>query len=326
MAISKGNTSEHYQNSSTSPSFSHNHDEGTNGLVAVAFHINGSTGAIASPTYGGSAMTFVASSLGGSSESRVYLYYIKTNTTGSQTIAYTHGGASNLRTGAGVRSYGGVLASPIGDTDNTLGTSNNSPELSFTGLTPGSVLFDGMTNFANALSVGAGQNEISNQHPVGSIRWGTSDKNAEGTSDSMAWSTVSASRWGYAGMEIKSATGPPGVTTGAAENVFASSVKIGSSEVTSTGNLTITERGVVLDTSSGPTTSDTKEVVAGSLGSYDTDFTGLTAETIYYVRAFATNSEGTSYGAEVSFTTDINAAMPIMMADNPVNFNTPIIL
>lgn len=44
-----------------------------------------------------------------------------------------------------------------------------------------------------------------------------------------------------------------------------------------------------------------------STGTYSLGLTGLTADTTYYVRAYATNSEGTSYGSEVSFTTNVAA-------------------
>ena len=142
----------------------------------------------------------------------------------------------------------------------------------------------------------------------------------------MTWSGSYNTEIAQVAVEFMAAPEAPAITTGSASGIFSTSASITGNEVTSAGDASVSERGVVVHTSSTPTTSNTKIAVAGAVGSFDAEITGLEAETTYYARAFATNSIGTAYGSEVSFTTDINAAMPIMMADNPVNFNTPIIL
>lgn len=68
----------------------------------------------------------------------------------------------------------------------------------------------------------------------------------------------------------------------------------------------ITERGFVYSTSPNPTTSSTKAIVSGQLGTIYTNLTELSPDTTYYVRAYAINSVGTEYGTEFSFTTDAN--------------------
>jgi uncharacterized protein (TIGR02145 family) len=73
--------------------------------------------------------------------------------------------------------------------------------------------------------------------------------------------------------------------------------------VTSDGGATITARGVCWGTTTGPTTASSKTTDSGTTGSFTSSITGLTATTTYYVRAYATNSFGTAYGTEVSFTT-----------------------
>ena len=71
--------------------------------------------------------------------------------------------------------------------------------------------------------------------------------------------------------------------------------------ITSDGGDPVTSRGVVWGTSSG---SSTYSATSGSgIGAFSTNLTSLSAATTYYVRAFATNSIGTSYGSELSFTT-----------------------
>lgn len=77
--------------------------------------------------------------------------------------------------------------------------------------------------------------------------------------------------------------------------------------VTATGGAALTAVGVCWSTSTNPTTANSF-TNNGTTASFTSDMTGLTASTTYYVRAYATNSVGTSYGSQVSFTTA--AAVP----------------
>jgi hypothetical protein len=73
-------------------------------------------------------------------------------------------------------------------------------------------------------------------------------------------------------------------------------------DVTSAGNMPMTERGIVWNTSSNPTIAlTTKNIVSGTTGSFSSVISGLTPNTTYYVRSYATNSVGTSYGSQISF-------------------------
>lgn len=74
--------------------------------------------------------------------------------------------------------------------------------------------------------------------------------------------------------------------------------------LTSNGNAAITARGICYATTNPPTIADAK-VIDGSTttGSFTSNMTGLTSNTVYYVRSYATNSVGTGYGAVISFTT-----------------------
>jgi hypothetical protein len=103
------------------------------------------------------------------------------------------------------------------------------------------------------------------------------------------------------------ATAPTGVTTGTAGSITASGATISTSNVTADGGSAITERGVVYNTAASPTTSNTKVTAAGTTGNFNSTLTGLAASTTYYVRAYATNSVGTTYGSDVSFTTSAAA-------------------
>jgi hypothetical protein len=77
----------------------------------------------------------------------------------------------------------------------------------------------------------------------------------------------------------------------------------GGGEVTSDGGSAVTGRGVCWSTTSNPTIADSYTTDGSGTGVFVSSLTGLTPYTLYYVRAYATNSIGTAYGNEVSFTT-----------------------
>ena len=64
-----------------------------------------------------------------------------------------------------------------------------------------------------------------------------------------------------------------------------------------------TERGICYSLSPNPTTENTKIISGKGAGSFFIDLTNLVDNTTYYVRAYAINMKGTSYGKEVSFST-----------------------
>lgn len=77
-------------------------------------------------------------------------------------------------------------------------------------------------------------------------------------------------------------------------------------DVLSDGGASITSLGVCWSTSPNPTTADSHTAGPGGIGFFGSYLTGLTPNTLYYVRAYATNSVGTAYGNQVSFTTLTN--------------------
>jgi hypothetical protein len=76
-----------------------------------------------------------------------------------------------------------------------------------------------------------------------------------------------------------------------------------SGEVTSDNGATITERGFVYGLSENPTIANSKAIVSGTTGEMEKELTGLQIATTYHFRPFATNSEGTGYGTDSTFTT-----------------------
>lgn len=95
---------------------------------------------------------------------------------------------------------------------------------------------------------------------------------------------------------------PPTVTTDTVINITSSSAEI-NCNVTDSGGAAVTARGVCWSTSSNPTVSDSKTSDGNGDGAFTSNITGLQPNTTYYVRAYATNSAGTSYGEEKQFKT-----------------------
>ena len=81
--------------------------------------------------------------------------------------------------------------------------------------------------------------------------------------------------------------------------------------ITSDGGSAVTARGVCWNTSTGPTISNSKTSDGTGTGTFTSSLTGLKANTIYYLKAYATNANGTSYGNEVSFTTAQTAVLTL---------------
>lgn len=73
--------------------------------------------------------------------------------------------------------------------------------------------------------------------------------------------------------------------------------------VNSDGGSTVTARGVCWNTSPSPTTIESHTTDGDGTGNFASSLTGLTGATLYYVRAYVTNSESTLYGNERSFHT-----------------------
>ncbi|MFZ4548931.1 MAG: hypothetical protein ACOYN4_15890 [Bacteroidales bacterium] len=102
----------------------------------------------------------------------------------------------------------------------------------------------------------------------------------------------------------------PELTTIPAFEITESSAKCGGI-ITSDGGESVTERGVCWNTEPNPTIMHNKTNDGQGGGSFFSFLTGLTGNKTYYVRAYATNKKGTSYGMAMSFTT-IKLEMPVL--------------
>jgi uncharacterized protein (TIGR02145 family) len=91
----------------------------------------------------------------------------------------------------------------------------------------------------------------------------------------------------------------------------------GGGEVTDDAGYEITERGICWSTGQNPTILDSYTNDGSGTGVFTSSITGLIPETPYYVRAYATNANGTAYGSQVAFTTLKEAVYGLPCAEVP---------
>ena len=117
---------------------------------------------------------------------------------------------------------------------------------------------------------------------------------------------------------VRNSVNLPAVTTFTVSNVTQTTAT-GGGNVTSDGGSTVTARGVCWSTSHNPTISNSHTTNGTGTGSFTSSITNMTANTTYYVRAYATNNAGTAYGSEVSFTTLQNMTLPTVTTGQVTN-------
>lgn len=94
----------------------------------------------------------------------------------------------------------------------------------------------------------------------------------------------------------------PTLTTTAITDISTTSATSGGT-ISADGGASVTSRGVCWSIIQNPTTSDNKTSNGSGDGNFTSSIIGLIPNTTYYVRAYATNSVGTAYGTQISFTT-----------------------
>ena len=105
------------------------------------------------------------------------------------------------------------------------------------------------------------------------------------------------------GYSIGTPGNPSIVETNSLAFITSSSV-ISEGEVSGTGGTNVTHRGFCWsDQSNPPSTADMHNIVGAGSGVFTDTITGLVSNTTYNVRAYATNSNGTSYGSTLTFNT-----------------------
>jgi M6 family metalloprotease-like protein len=102
---------------------------------------------------------------------------------------------------------------------------------------------------------------------------------------------------------------PPAVTTTVPSAIQSTSAATGGN-VSSDGGATVTARGVCWGLTANPAVSGSHTSDGSGTGSYSSSLGGLSPNTTYHVRAYATNSLGTGYGTDIAFTTSQGIVLP----------------
>lgn len=103
-------------------------------------------------------------------------------------------------------------------------------------------------------------------------------------------------------ISFTSSSGALATLTTAIISLTTSTSAVSGGNITADGGTPVTARGICWATTTGPTTGNFKTTNGTGTGTFTSSMTGLTSGTKYYVRAYATNSAGTAYGNELSFT------------------------
>ncbi|MCX6580185.1 MAG: hypothetical protein NT166_08375 [Candidatus Aminicenantes bacterium] len=221
---------------------------------------------------------------------------------------------------------------PMAITIPTVSTYSASSVTSNSAVSGGNVTSDGGANvtargvcWSTAIDPTINNSKTTNGSGMGSFTSYINGLNPGTTYYARAYATNSAGT-GY-GQNVYFTTPPsnslPTVTTNPVSSVTANSATCGGN-VISDGGLAVSARGVCWSTSPNPTTSNSKTYDGSGIGSFTSNITGLNPGPMYYIRAYATNSLGTSYGSNVNFTTDITIPTVTTYSASSVTSNSAV--
>lgn len=117
----------------------------------------------------------------------------------------------------------------------------------------------------------------------------------------------------------------PTVETVEVDNITMTSATV-EGNVTNDGGSFVTERGICYSIYENPTLSDSIRYAGTGIGRYTCEMTNLSNATTYYIRAFATNNEGTSYGDVLTMRTIEHPILATVTTDevSEITINTAV--
>jgi len=118
-------------------------------------------------------------------------------------------------------------------------------------------------------------------------------------------------------------TGLAAVSTQAATTIASTTATLNGT-ISSLGDTPVTAHGFCWSTTTSPTIANSKIDIGvrGTTGSMTSNISSLLPSTTYYVRSFATNNAGTTYGSEVNFTTTSGLATMSTQAASLISSTT----
>ena len=174
-------------------------------------------------------------------------------------------------------------------------------------------------------SIEYGQSTTLTASGASTYMWSTGENTASITvspASTTTYTVTGTNQYGCTGEASKTVTVSslaPTVITSSVSNIAQTSATCGGN-VTATGGATVTARGVCWSTSHNPTVSGSHTTDGSGIGSFTSSITGLTPNTTYFVRAYATNSAGTAYGEEKSFTTACNTVTVTISGNSSIEY------
>ncbi len=174
---------------------------------------------------------------------------------------------------------------------------NATNESGFTGLPAGSVFGEGiadvgfMTSYWSSTEGQMGKNNKSEGHVTLNLQ------------NSSTWADLFPGAYMDQGYSVRclNGYGLPRLTNPVIVDIDIDKLNVSAQVIDDGGDPEnpITQRGIVLSTSPEPTTNDMVYTAEGDIGEFLANPTNLEPNTLYYIRAFATNGNGTKYSKEV---------------------------
>jgi hypothetical protein len=236
-------------------------------------------------------------------------------------IGYNNSTIANCYNLGGVKGYqniGGIIGSNYGTISNCFsngavtGTANIGGAFGINNGTINNCLWDIETSGNSYSSGGFGKTNTQMQDYNSFINSGWDYK---GSGQTGIWNQGNNRNNGYPYFDWQFPGDPAiGINTPITSTVsvysITTSAAVGEGNIVNIGNPAATLYGICWNTTGSPTTSNSKSELTGppSVGSFSLNITGLSASTDYYVRAYATNSNGTRYGNVINFRTPPNGA------------------
>jgi len=294
--------------------------------VVVGSELNSSTASEVTIDSGGGAVTMTAGTGGsfGALQARIFYLLVSTGTTATITVKFSS--VSPGDTANHIAVYRVVGANTLLAVEGADGTTDAQDDLLTTGSTTiptngGMLAVAAFAADTTARTWSQLAEDI--DADAGGFRFTTAISTTAGT----ATRTCSGANNedGALSYVIFNPSVAPTVTTQAVSGIDVNTAT-GNGNVTLDGGDTVTERGVVANTTGTPTTANLKfQAAAGGTGVFTASMTGLDASTHYYVRAYAINAIGTSYGGEVEFNTNSANSSPTLTVNQPDGTNDTVV-